>query len=73
MAGDFGRDIGSERGGADFNIAEVAIESGERGACADDAEINGVATGLAKVILCCIHQFAAHASALAGRIDAEQS
>jgi hypothetical protein len=73
VARDFHGDVRSERSGAGFNEPETAIESWERGARADDAQIDGWATHCAKVILCCVHEFAAQASALARRFDTEQS
>jgi hypothetical protein len=73
VAGDFQWDVRSERSRAGFEVAEVAIESGERDARADDAQIDGSAAGCAEVILRRVHEFAAQARALARRIDTEQS
>lgn len=66
-------DISGERRGAGFEVAEMAIEGGERRASANDAEVDGAATRFARVILRRIHQFAAKAGALARRVDAEQA
>src|SRR2546425_1177448 len=65
--------VGCEWGGAGFNVAEVAIEGGKGRAGVHDAEVDGAATRFAKVVLGGIHQFAAQACALAGRVHAEQA
>src|SRR5438270_160132 len=72
MAGNFDGHIGSERGGAGFVVAEVTIKGRERGACADDAEVDGLATRFAKVAFGSIHHLAAEPGSLPRRIDTEQ-
>lgn len=73
MARDFGRSIRWEWSGSGFGVAEMTIKSRKRDARADDAQIDGPAASLAEIILRRVHQFAAKATALARRIDTEQS
>ena len=72
-AGNFDRHIGSERSGAGFAIAEVAIKGRERRARADDAEVDGAATCFAKIIFGGIHHFAAEPGSLTQRIHTKQA
>jgi len=72
MAGNFDGHIGSERGSTTFVIAEMTIKGRERGACADDAEVDGPATRFAKVAFGSIHHLAAEPGSLPRRIDTEQ-
>src|SRR5439155_25181840 len=55
-----------------FVVAEVTIIGRDRGACADDAEVDGVATCFAKVVFGSIHHLAAEPGSLPRRIDTEQ-
>src|SRR5260370_16870040 len=57
--------VRSERSGAGFDVAEVAIKGGERSAGADDAEVDRHASGPAEIILPALHQFPSEAFALA--------
>ena len=59
MAGNLDGHIGSERGGAGFREAKMAIKGRKRRARAEDTKIDGPATRFAKVIFCGIHHFAA--------------
>src|SRR5207302_4697939 len=72
VARNFDRHIGSERGSTTFVIAEMTIKGRERGACADDAEVDGLATRFAKVAFGSIHHLAAEPGSLPRRIDTEQ-
>ncbi len=73
MAGNLDRHIGSKGGGADFEVAEVAIKGRERRACADDAEVDGLATCFAKIIFGGIHHFAAESGSLTQRVHTKQA
>src|SRR5439155_24651530 len=72
MAGDFDGQIGSQRGSTTFVIVEMTIKGRERGACADDAEVDGLAACFAKVAFGSIHHLAAEPRSLPRRIDTEQ-
>src|SRR4029077_9132232 len=50
MARNFGRDFGSERGGAGLDVAEVAVERREGRAGTDDAEVDGDTAGFAEKV-----------------------
>jgi len=55
MAGNLGGHVRSEKSGAGFEVAEVAIKSGKGRARADDTEVNRDAAGLAEKVLRGIH------------------
>ena len=73
MAGNSCWDLGGEWSGAGFNVAEMPVEGRQWSARADDAQIDGLTTGLAKIILRRVHQSAAQAGALPSGINAKQS
>src|SRR5437016_4778019 len=55
VAGNFGGHVRSERGGAGFNVTEVAIKGRERRARADDTKVDHITTSFAEEILGGIH------------------
>ena len=73
MAGNLEGHIGSKGSGADLEVAKVAIKGRERRARADDAEVDGLATCFAKIILGSIHHFAAEPGSLTHRIHTKQA
>src|SRR5258708_2015198 len=73
VAGNLYGDVRSERGGAGFVVAEVAVKSREWRARTDDTEVDSDAIRLAEEILRSIHYFAAQAGSLPRRIHAEQA
>src|SRR5260370_14853552 len=73
MAGNLDRHIGSKGGGADFEVAKVAIKGRERRACADDAELDGLTTCFAKIIFGGIHHYAVERGSLTQRVHTKQA
>jgi len=73
MAGNLEGHIGSKGSGADLEVAKLAIKGSERRARADDAEVDGLATYFAKIILGSIHHFAAEPGSLTRRIHSKQA
>jgi len=73
VAGNFDRYVRSKRSGAGFKVAVMAIKSEKRSAPTDNAEVDGAAAGLAKVVFRGIHQLAPEAGALARWIYPQQS
>src|SRR5438132_2376530 len=64
--------VGSEGSSPGFVIAEVAVKGRKRNPRANDAEVDGPATGLPKVVFGGIHHFATEPGSLPQGIHAKQ-